>query len=242
MHLISSQGAQRLIQLLQSLLHQEGLILVVALVVILSLWGFIELADEVIEGETRAFDVWMLHQLRRPDDPSVPIGPACLTQAMLDITALGAVAVLTLMVLIVVGYLLLQRAYSAIWLVLVATLGGALLSAALKQFFGRERPESILHLREVFNPSFPSGHAMLSAVVYLTLGILFSRAVARPAIRMYFFSVALVLTALVGLSRIYLGMHYPTDVLAGWAVGLVWALLCWLAAHVLERISKPPYQ
>jgi undecaprenyl-diphosphatase len=109
------------------------------------------------------------------------------------------------------------------------------LSFALKHLFGRERPDIILHMVMVHTPSFPSGHAMLSAVIYLTLGALLAQVVQRRASRIYFLTVAMVLTFLIGLSRIYLGVHYPTDVLAGWAVGLAWALFCWLVARQLQR-------
>jgi undecaprenyl-diphosphatase len=136
---------------------------------------------------------------------------------------------------VVVGYLLRQRAFAAMCLVLISTLGGALLSSVLKFFFGRERPDATLHLVTVHSLSFPSGHAMLSAVVYLTLGALLAQVVPRRLDKMYFIIVALVLTLLIGLSRVYLGVHYPTDVLAGWSVGLAWALLCWVVARYLRR-------
>ena len=216
-------------------LQQEGIVLAAVFAVVLSLWGFVELADEVLEGSTQAFDLRVMHQLRRADDASRPIGPSWLIEAGQEITALGGITVLTLVVLAVVGYLLRQRAFEAMWLVLVATLGGTLLSFTLKSFFGRERPDAMLHLVTVRSPSFPSGHAMLSAVVYLTLGALLAQVVPRRADKMYFIIVAFVLTLLVGLSRVYLGVHYPTDVLAGWSVGLAWALLCWVVARYLRR-------
>jgi undecaprenyl-diphosphatase len=216
-------------------LQQEGIVLVAVFVVVVSLWGFIALADEVLEGDTEAFDLWVMHRLRYSDDFTRPIGPPWLIEAGQEITALGGITVLTLVVLAVVGYLLRQRAFGAMWLVLVATLGGTLLSFTLKFLFGRERPDVTLHLVTVHSPSFPSGHAMLSAVVYLTLGALLAQVVPRRADKMYFIIVAFVLTLLVGLSRVYLGVHYPTDVLAGWSVGLAWALGCWVVARYLRR-------
>jgi undecaprenyl-diphosphatase len=217
------------------LLQQEGVVLVAVLVAVASLWGFVELTEDVLEGETRAFDHWVILQLRRAADPSTPIGPAWLIQAGQEITALGGATVLWLIGLAVVGYLLQQRAYGAMWLVVGATTGGMLLTSALKHLFGRERPDVVLHLVTVYSPSFPSGHAMLSAVVYLTLGALLAQVVPRRASKIYFLTVAMVLTFLVGLSRIYLGVHYPTDVLAGWTAGLAWALLCWVVARYLQR-------
>jgi undecaprenyl-diphosphatase len=222
-------------QLLRSVLRQESVILLAVLVVMVSIWGFVEIAEEVVAGETQALDKWVVRQLRRADDPSVPIGPPWLVNAGKDITALGSVSVLLLLFAAVVGYLLLQRAYGAVWLVAVATLGGMLLSSVLKLSFSRQRPDVVPHLVEIYTFSFPSGHSMLSAVVYLTLGALLARIVPRRTGKIYFLTVALVLTFLIGLSRIYLGVHYPTDVLAGWSAGLAWALLCWLAARYLQH-------
>ena len=216
-------------------LQQEGIVLAAVFVVVVSIWGFVELADEVVEGDTQKLDLWVLQQLRHSDDLRRPLGPAWLIEAGQEITALGGNFVLTLVVLAVLGYLLRQRAFAAMWLVLIATLGGALLSFTFKLFFGRERPDAALHLVTVYSPSFPSGHAMLSAVVYLTLGALLAQVVPRRADKMYFLIVAFILTLLIGLSRVYLGVHYPTDVLAGWSVGLAWALLCWVVARYLRR-------
>ena len=215
--------------------QQEGEVLAAIFVAVLSLWGFIALADEVLEGDTEAFDLWMMHQLRHSDDSMRPMGPSWLIEAGQEITALGGIAVLTLVVLVVTGYLLRQRAFGEMWFILVAMVGGVVLSFTLKSFFGRERPDLTLHLVTVHTPSFPSGHAMLSAVVYLTLGALLAQMVLRRADKMYFITVACGLTMLIGLSRVYLGVHYPTDVLAGWSIGLAWALICWVVARLLRR-------
>lgn len=231
------------LQVVHALVRQESLIFITVLVVILSLWGFVEVAERVGEGETQFIDEWVLRALRHPDHPALPIGPAWLARAAADVSALGGTTVLSLMVTAVVGYLLLQRAYGAVWLVLAATLGGGLLNAALKLLFGRPRPEVVPHMQEVFSASFPSGHSLLSAIVYLTLGALLARMSRQHVIKLYFIMVALLMTGLIGLSRVYLGVHYPSDVLAGWSAGLVWALLCWLVARVLQRrgaVEAPP--
>jgi undecaprenyl-diphosphatase len=209
-------------------------VLLVTLVVVAGAWVFVELAGHVLEGDTQAFDRQLLQALRSPENPEWPRGPRWLVEVGRDVTAFGSSVVVALLTAAVVGYLWLQRKFGALWFVVVATTGGGLLSRLLKEFFARERPNPVPCLW-VSSPSFPSGHAILAAVVYLTLGILLARLEPRPLLKAYFLGVMMVLTFLVGTSRVYLGVHYPTDVLGGWTVGLVWGLLCWLAAWYLQR-------
>ncbi len=115
-----------------------------------------------------------------------------------------------------------------------AELGGVLISNLLKFGFDRPRPD-IEHATRVFTASFPSGHATLSAVTFLTLGALLTRVNSGHAAKLYFLMSAVFLTIIVGLSRVYLGVHYPSDVLAGWCVGSAWAVLCWTTALWLQR-------
>ena len=206
-----------------------GLLLVVLLL------GFAVVADLVLVGDTQGFDDRVLRALRRADDPAVPIGPLWLRLAALDITALGSGAVLGLVVFAIAGFMVLQGLRRTAFFVCVASIGGLLLNSWLKEIFQRARPDVVPHLREVMTLSFPSGHAMTSAVVYLTLGALLMRVVPRRATKIYCMAVAILIAALVGLSRIYLGVHYPTDVLAGWMVGFSWALFCWLVERAIER-------
>jgi undecaprenyl-diphosphatase len=208
-------------------------VLLVALVVVAGTWLFVALAGEVLEGDTQAFDRWILQVLRSPEDPAWPRGPRWLVEVGRDVTAFGSPAVVALLTAVVLGYLWLQRRYGALWFVVVAVTGGGLLGRLLKEVFARERPDPLPCLW-VSTPSFPSGHAVLAAVVYLSLGILLARLEPRLLLKVYFLGVMMVLAFLVGVSRIYLGVHYPTDVLAGWVVGLVWGLLCWLAAWYLQ--------
>jgi undecaprenyl-diphosphatase len=209
-------------------------LLLVALVVVAGTWIFVGLAGKVLEGDTQAFDRWVLQAMRSPEDPAWPRGPRWLIEGGRDITAFGSPAVVALLTAVVLGYLWLQRRYGALWFVVVAVSGGGLLGRLLKEIFARERPDPLPCLW-VSSPSFPSGHAVLAAVVYLTLGILLARLEPRLLLKVYFLGVMMALAFLVGLSRVYLGVHYPTDVLAGWVVGLVWGLLCWLAAWYLQR-------
>lgn len=221
---------------LRRMLSVEPVLLVTLLAVVLGVWAFAEIADEVIEGETHSLDERIILAMRRPDNLAQPIGPEWLEGLGLDITALGGYAVLTLLVLVVAGYLLLSRKFCAMWLVLVASGTGWGLTMVLKELFGRQRPSVVPHLQEQTSMSFPSGHAMMSAVVYLTLGVLLAQFAAdRWATRIYLLVVAILVTFLVGVSRVFLGVHYPTDVLAGWSAGLTWAVLCWLVARWLQR-------
>ena len=211
-----------------------GLLVGGLLLILLSLAAF-ELADEVVEGDTQTFDERILRALRQPDNPEEPIGPSWLHGAALDVTALGSASVLGLAVAAVVGYLLLQGMHRTAVFVLAASAGGWMLNALLKSVVNRARPDIVPHLREVVTLSFPSGHAMTSAAVYLTLGALLMRISARPVTKFYCMAVATLAALLVGASRVYLGVHYPTDVLAGWLIGLCWALLCWIAERLIER-------
>ncbi len=206
-----------------------GLLLVVLLL------GFAVVANLVLVGETQGFDDRVLRALRRADDPAIPIGPLWLRLAALDITALGSATVLGLVVVSIAGFMVLQGLRRTALFVCVASTGGSLLNWWLKEIFQRARPDVVPHLREVMSLSFPSGHAMTSACVYLTLGALLMRVVPRHTTKMYCMAVAILLAVLVGLSRVYLGVHYPTDVLAGWLVGFSWALFCWLVERAIER-------
>ena len=214
--------------------RQEAAVLVAALGILLALYSFIKIAEELGKGELAHFDEWLLHLLRVPGDPQSPIGPSWLLEAARDITALGGRTMLVAVTLFAIGYLALERKYGAMWLVGVATAGGGLLSTGMKQLFGRERPDLVPHLVAVTSPSFPSGHSLLAAILYLTLGALLARFAARRRTKVYLLTVALFATFIVGSSRVYLGVHYPTDVLAGWCAGLVWALSCWLVARYLQ--------
>jgi undecaprenyl-diphosphatase len=205
----------------------ERVTLIAVIAAAATLLVFAKLADEVAEGGTRVFDEWVLLALRTPGDLADPIGPRWFEEMMRDFTALGGTGVLVLMVLAVVGFLVMSRKGHAALAVLVAVVGGVLLSQTMKWAYARPRPELVPHGAEVYTASFPSGHAMMSAIVYLTLGAMLARTQPGRAVKTYILSVALVLTVLVGTSRVYLGVHWPTDVLAGWTLGGAWALLSW---------------
>ena len=199
------------------------------------LWGFVELSEVARDTSAHAFDTRILLMFRTPGDPDNPIGPLWVEEAMRDITALGSASVLILITAGVVLYLLMAGRRSAALLVFVSVAGGQVLSSLLKLGIDRPRPELVSHLAEVYTMSFPSGHAMLSAVTYLTLGALLARIEKRRATKIYVLSVAVLITVLVGASRVYLGVHWPSDVLAGWCAGFAWAMLCWLVANFLRQ-------
>lgn len=218
--------------------NQDLVVLLLACALVTSAWAFIALADEVREGETDGFDKAVLRAFRTPGDLTDPLGPRRVEEAVRDITALGSVMVLSLISSVVAGFLLLTRRYHALLLLASALAGGSILNWTLKNYFNRARPEYVSQLHHVDSYSFPSGHSLLAAVVYLTLGALVARLVAKRRQKVYILSVAVLLTFLVGVSRVYLGVHYPSDVLAGWSVGLLWAILCWLVARYLQRRGK----
>lgn len=198
-------------------------------------WVFLEVADAVMEGETRSVDEMLLLAMRTPGDVSDPLGPAWIEEMARDVTALGGIAVLVFVtVATLVYFLLMSKRLNAVF-VAAAVLGGSLLSMVFKVGFDRPRPTLVPYEAPVYSASFPSGHSMMSTVVYLTLGVLLARLHERSVIKGYFLGLALLLTGAIGLSRVYLGVHWPTDVVAGWAAGAVWAMACWGVALWLQR-------
>ncbi|MFG6157692.1 phosphatase PAP2 family protein [Halomonas sp. 1390] len=226
---------RRGLSLLARLARYELGALLCILVLSGGIWGFIELADDVSEGDTQSLDETLLLSLRNPVDHTDPLGPGWVEELGRDFTALGGVGVLVLVVLVALGYLLLARRYRAALLAAVAVPGGILLSTIMKAGFDRPRPDLVPHDSIVYTASFPSGHAMMSAVTYLTLAALLIRVQPELKLKAYILGVALLLTLLVGISRVYLGVHWPTDVLAGWTAGAAWAALCWLAMRWMQR-------
>jgi undecaprenyl-diphosphatase len=200
--------------------------------------AFLMLTGEVLEGETHAFDERILLSLRQATDLAIPVAPYWVTHAVDDITALGGVTVLSLMTILATLYLLISRQPAIAAFMFLSVLGGWLVSNALKLGVGRARPDIVPHLVDVSDLSFPSGHAMLSAVTYLTLAAILSRAEQYRSTRIFLMAAGIFLTLIIGLSRIYLGVHYPTDVLGGWCAGAVWAAGCWLIAR--RFISRKP--
>jgi undecaprenyl-diphosphatase len=210
-------------------------ILLVLLIMIAGSWGFIEIADAFLEGEAERFDLAVLKSMRTAEDPSNPKGPEWLFLFMRDITALGSGTIIALVMLAVIGYMLLVRQFHNAVLLAVISGGGAALVYLLKLFFARERPVEVPPLIEVTKYSFPSGHAMMGALVYLSLAAILGGIQSDIKVRIYILIVALVTVFLIGFSRVYLGVHYPSDVLAGWSVGLAWASFSRLALLIIQK-------
>ncbi|TIL66108.1 phosphatase PAP2 family protein [Mesorhizobium sp.] len=210
-------------------------VLLAGLVIAGGLWGFEELMEVARDTTPHAFDTEIMLAFREAGQPDNPIGPQWLEGAMRDITSLGSAIVLGLITVAVIVYLLLIHKPGAAFLVFVAVAGGQALSSTLKLGIDRPRPDLVSHLADVATLSFPSGHAMLSAVTYLTLGSMASRFLPGRTTKIYLLGLAVLTTLLVGISRVYLGVHWPSDVLAGWCAGFAWAMLCWLAAWAFQR-------
>lgn len=221
-------------------------LLIVAAICCFATWSFVEIADDAPEGDYLEVETEILTALRDPSNPEEPLGPRWVEEAAIDLTALGGLPVLIFVTVLVCGHLLLLKRFRTTLFVLAATVSGGSLTFYLKTVFARDRPDAIPALAEVSTYSFPSGHAMTSSIVYMTLGALLAQTFSNWREKAYFICVALLLSFLIGLTRVYLGVHYPTDVLAGWAAGTAWALLCWMLARYLVKrrvlgAEKPLY-
>ncbi len=218
------------------LLRNTDLLMLAALaIVVVGTWLTIELSDAVLDGSAQPYDDRVLAALRSPTDASRPMGPAWCAAMWTDISALGSGSVLSLVTIACAGALLMARRYRMLIVLALVVGGGSLLTLWMQAFFNRPRPPYAEMMPYIVTASFPSGHSMLSAVVYMTLAVLLARATSQRRFKVYFIVVGALTTLLVGVSRVYLGVHYPTDVLAGWWSGLTWAMFCWLIIYFLQQ-------
>lgn len=196
---------------------------------------FVGVADQVTEGDTLAIDKQIMLALRNPADVTDPLGGPWLEEIMRDLTGLGGVFVLCFVTVSVFIYLLVIR-HGAHALYIGLSIGtGLAFSSMLKYGFDRPRPDLVPHGSFVYTSSFPSGHSLMSALVYLTLGAMLAEFQPNRALKVYILAICVTVTLMVGCSRVYLGVHWPTDVLAGWLAGASWAMLAWLVwARVLH--------
>lgn len=204
-----------------------------------AIYAFLQIADEVTENEIAELDRYIFLLFRNPADHNDPLGPPWFEEAVAEMTTLGGYPVLVILIGSVLGFLLVARRYGAAGYVLASVLMGTVVSQLLKTLYDRPRPDIVDHLVGIHTASFPSGHATMSTVVYLTLAALIVRMVESARIRAYVLSVAILIAILVGLSRIYLGVHWPSDVAAGWMLGVAWASLSWLLLSILKAYRRP---
>ncbi len=188
---------------------------------------FALVATAVLQGWTAGFDRAILLSLRVPGEPATMLGPHYMKVLMRDTTALGGTGVIYVVTFAVAGFLFLTGKRREAVMLLLVILGAQILSTGLKHLVDRPRPDLVPHGVDVTSPSFPSGHALRSAVLWLSLAGIVARYCSNRTVTVYAVAIALFLTGMVGISRVALGVHWPTDVLAGWSLGAAWALLCW---------------
>jgi undecaprenyl-diphosphatase len=226
---------KRLRRLTSWVAHPDFFIHLAVLAIVGLLWGFSVLCAVALREPQNSIDRRLLLLLREPGHPDDPIGPRWLEGAWRDVTALGSDVVVGLVTALVVGFLLVERKWRSAVLILVAIAGGTLSSTVLKLTFNRPRPDVVAHLVHVSSTSFPSGHSLIAAVIYPTLGALLASLSVNRRTKLYYLLSAVFIMLLVGASRMYLGVHYPSDVLAGLSLGLAWSLLCWVGSELLQR-------
>ncbi|WP_158285725.1 phosphatase PAP2 family protein [Pseudohoeflea suaedae] len=207
----------------------------VALLTVLCLFGFGVLAVLVTLGKGDDIDRHLLLEFRPggPDGP--PFGPDWFREAAAEFTALGGYTILSTVVFLASLTLLTFRKRAAVLFLLASVVTGSAVSTVAKLLFNRSRPEIVDHLDVTFTSSFPSGHAMVSAFTWLTLAAIAVRFVENEGTRVVLVGSAVALSLLIGISRVYLGVHWPSDVLAGWLFGGAWAGICWLTANRIAR-------
>lgn len=193
-----------------------------------ALWAFLKLGGEVAEGETSAIDSALMLALRQPGHLDDPIGSRSVEEAVRDVTALGGTTVIILVSVVGTLAFAFHRRYRH-----AAILGGAVFLAWIsseltKVAYHRPRPDLVPHGTYVYSSSFPSGHSTLAAATYLTLAMLVASLETRHRTKALAYSLACGLLLAVGFSRVYLGVHWPSDVLAGWCLGSAWAFAAWL--------------
>jgi undecaprenyl-diphosphatase len=219
--------------IVEFILHEPWM-LAVLFITVLTFSAFGEVVENVLEGKSRVLDHFILMLLRNPNNIQDPLGPPWLEEMMRDFTALGGIAVLTLVTLASAFYLLAVRKRLQALYLLSAVGTGTIISNIFKLGFDRPRPDLVPHGSITYMAGFPSGHSLMTAVVYLTLGALLAEVHAKKRLKFYFLTLAVTLTILVGISRVYLGVHWPSDVLAGWLVGAAWASMFWIIARYMH--------
>lgn len=204
--------------------------LILITIVVAAAWGAVEVADLLRDGN-RSLDEAMLSVFRSSSDRTNPIGSRGVEDISRNVSSLGSNAVLIFVCLIVLAYLLAQGSKKASALVVASIVGSLGISFVLKLFFNRPRPDLFVESVHVTTSAFPSGHAMVSMSVYLLFAALLARLDSRGWVKIFFLASAVIINLVIGITRLHLGTHWPTDVLSGWAIGAAWTTLCWLTAY-----------
>lgn len=203
------------------------------LIAAFALWGFYEIAEEVLEDETRSLDTQILLTLRQLHNP-------WLDHLMISITSLGEPVMLLIATFILAGFLLWRGRRAETTTLVIAASGALVLNLLLKQLFARHRPELWERTVDVKFYSFPSGHAMMSLVVYGMVAYLLAAHFRRW--RKLILMITVLLIVAIGLSRLYLGVHWFTDVVAGYAAGTVWVIACLFSLEIWKQRHHPKAQ
>ncbi len=216
----------------------ETRVLLIFMAAMGALWAFFSIAEEVDEGETRAFDERLILVFRDPGDLNNPLGSRSFEEAVRDITALGGFTFVTLATAVGVLLFLFHGRTRHALVLLGAVLLSLVSSETMKAIYGRPRPDLVPHGSYVYSGSFPSGHSTLSAATFLTLAVLVSSLEPRRRTKALLYALALALLATVGLSRVYLGVHWPSDVIAGWCLGAAWAFVAWVVLRLVGARTR----
>lgn len=200
-----------------------------------AIWAFLNIGSEVLEGDTQTIDRRLLLMLREPGHPADPIGSRSFEESMRDMTALGGFTFLTLLTITATVALILHGKTKRAAVFLATILAADVSSEILKHVYGRPRPDLVPHGSYVYSASFPSGHSTMAAATYLTLATILASLEPSRTAKALCYAIALGLMVMVGFSRVYLGVHWPSDVLAGWSLGAGWALLAWIVLNHVTR-------
>jgi undecaprenyl-diphosphatase len=211
----------------------EARVLIGLILGAVALLSFFEIGDEMAEGDTDALDRRFILLLRNPGDLSDPLGPRNIEEAVRDVTALGGTTVVTLVTIVGVLAFAFHKRYRHALVLAVGVLLAWASSEAGKALYDRARPDLVPHGTYVYSASFPSGHSALAAATYLILAMLVASLETRRRTKALAYGLAVALLVAVGVSRVYLGVHWPSDVLAGWCLGATWALVAWLVLRAI---------
>lgn len=226
------------VQIWQFVRRFEARILIGLVLAAGALWAFLDIGGEMAEGETDALDRRLMLSLRNPADLSDPIGSRNIEEAVRDITALGGTTLVVVVTLVTVAAFVFHKKRRHALVMAGAVLLAWLSSDVTKALYDRMRPDLVPHGAYVYSGSFPSGHSTLAAATYLTLAMLVASLETRRRSKALAYGLAGTVLVAVGFSRVYLGVHWPSDVLAGWCLGAAWALAAWIALRMLHAPTR----